>query len=97
MYTKQVNGQALDLEPDGDFHEDDDAEHYHFLEGHTALKFLLAGGVAGAGMSYVSSFDVRFSIFYSFSNVYSTLRQAQSVSHYPSSRAYHSSVSQWAN
>lgn len=28
--------------------EEDDESH-HFLEGHTALKFLLAGGVAGAG------------------------------------------------
>ena len=29
--------------------EEDDDENHHFLEGHTALKFLLAGGVAGAG------------------------------------------------
>lgn len=28
--------------------EEEDESH-HFLEGHTALKFLLAGGVAGAG------------------------------------------------
>lgn len=26
-------------------------EHHGFLQGHTALKFLLAGGIAGAGMS----------------------------------------------
>jgi solute carrier family 25 phosphate transporter 23/24/25/41 len=29
--------------------DEEDDESHHFLEGHTALKFLLAGGVAGAG------------------------------------------------
>ena len=29
--------------------EDEEDDGHHFLEGHTALKFLLAGGVAGAG------------------------------------------------
>ena len=29
--------------------EDEEEEGHHFLEGHTALKFLLAGGIAGAG------------------------------------------------
>jgi solute carrier family 25 (mitochondrial phosphate transporter), member 23/24/25/41 len=33
-----------------DFGEDDDEEdHHHWLGGVTALKFLLAGGLAGAG------------------------------------------------
>ncbi|KAF8165282.1 mitochondrial carrier [Crassisporium funariophilum] len=37
------------LEPDEDFDEEEEEEdHHHFLEGHTALKFLLAGGIAGA-------------------------------------------------
>lgn len=31
--------------------EKEEEESHHFLEGHTALKFLLAGGVAGAGWS----------------------------------------------
>lgn len=51
-YPSQVNGHALDLEPDKEFDyldEDEEIEHHHFLEGHTALKFLFAGGVAGAG------------------------------------------------
>jgi solute carrier family 25 phosphate transporter 23/24/25/41 len=51
--SKQVDGQALNLEPDGDYdhlQEDERIEHHHFLEGHTALKFLFAGGVAGTGM-----------------------------------------------
>ena len=29
--------------------DEGDDEGHHFLEGHTALKFLLAGGIAGAG------------------------------------------------
>ena len=41
----QANGQVMDLEPNG---EDEEPDH-HVLEGHSALKFLLAGGVAGAG------------------------------------------------
>ena len=40
------NGSNHEL-ADGEDEEDD--EGHHFLEGHTALKFLLAGGVAGAG------------------------------------------------
>ncbi|KAF4575014.1 hypothetical protein EYR36_006369 [Pleurotus pulmonarius] len=38
--------QVLD-EDDDDFFEEDEEEH-QWLEGHTALKFLLAGGIAGA-------------------------------------------------
>lgn len=40
------NGPNHELAP-GEHEEDD--EGHHFLEGHTALKFLLAGGIAGAG------------------------------------------------
>jgi hypothetical protein len=36
-------------EEDEDFVEDDEMEDHSFLEGHTSLKFLFAGGVAGAG------------------------------------------------
>lgn len=32
-----------------DEEEMEEPEHHGFLEGHTALKFLLAGGIAGAG------------------------------------------------
>ncbi|RXW24666.1 hypothetical protein EST38_g1129 [Candolleomyces aberdarensis] len=35
-------------EEDEDFYEDDELVDTHVLEGHTALKFLFAGGVAGA-------------------------------------------------
>jgi solute carrier family 25 phosphate transporter 23/24/25/41 len=47
------------LEPDGDYdhlQEDEEIEHHHFLEGHTALKFLFAGGVAGTGIPNVVLF-----------------------------------------
>jgi len=48
--SQSITDHSLDLEPDGEFieHEDLEEEHHHFLDGHTALKFLLAGGVAGA-------------------------------------------------
>lgn len=48
------------VEEDHHYYEDDEEEHHHFLEGHTALKFLLAGGVAGAGK------HVPFSCLYLF-------------------------------
>lgn len=41
-----------DLDDDDDFEdydEEGDEEHHSWLEGHTALKFLTAGGIAGAG------------------------------------------------
>lgn len=50
--SSQSTNNSVDLEPDNEFQylaEDGEGEHHHFLEGHTALKFLLAGGVAGAG------------------------------------------------
>jgi solute carrier family 25 phosphate transporter 23/24/25/41 len=42
--------------PQGQHHdhhefEEDEEEHHNWLEGHSALKFLLAGGIAGAGES----------------------------------------------
>lgn len=39
--------------------EEHEEEHAHFLEGHTALKFLLAGGIAGAGMCFRTHTDPR--------------------------------------
>jgi len=52
------SSSAALLEPDHeedeeyDYFDEDEVEeegHHQFLEGHTAIKFLLAGGVAGAG------------------------------------------------
>jgi len=51
--SKQANGQVLDLEPDEDHEYEETEHHHHFLEGHTALKFLFAGGVAGTGIPIV--------------------------------------------
>ena len=54
--SKQEDGLSLDLEPDVDYDcEDEETEHHHFLAGHTALQFLLAGGVAGTGMPNITS------------------------------------------
>ena len=39
----------MEDEDDRDDEIDEDDEKHSFLEGHTALKFLLAGGIAGAG------------------------------------------------
>lgn len=52
--SSQTANGSLDLEPDGELAyegDQEESEHHGFLEGHTALKFLLAGGVAGAGAS----------------------------------------------
>lgn len=40
-------------EEDEPYYEEDDEPH-NWLEGHTAIKFLLAGGIAGAGASLFS-------------------------------------------
>lgn len=59
-YSNPSSSTAL-LEPDEEGEEQEDEEYdyfdedeveeeqHQFLEGHTAIKFLLAGGVAGAG------------------------------------------------
>ena len=39
-----------EVDEEGHSGEDDDESH-HQLEHHTAMRFLLAGGIAGAGMS----------------------------------------------
>ncbi|KDR83676.1 hypothetical protein GALMADRAFT_110441 [Galerina marginata CBS 339.88] len=47
--TTQIPESDEDYEYDEfDEEEEKEEEHHEFLEGHTALKFLLAGGVAGA-------------------------------------------------
>ena len=47
------NSSALANDEDNEydyFDEDEqDEPQHHFLDGHTALKFLFAGGIAGAG------------------------------------------------
>jgi solute carrier family 25 phosphate transporter 23/24/25/41 len=47
-----VDHLSLDLAEDDDFEEydlEEEEEHHNWLEGHAAIKFLAAGGIAGAG------------------------------------------------
>jgi hypothetical protein len=39
-------------ETDEDY-ESEEEDHHSLLEGHAALKFLLAGGIAGAGKDHL--------------------------------------------
>jgi solute carrier family 25 phosphate transporter 23/24/25/41 len=47
--TLPVDHSYPDVGEDGDFEEYDVEEHHSWLEGHAAMKFLAAGGIAGAG------------------------------------------------
>ena len=49
-------GSAASIDEDeDDFEEEEEIEEHHdWLQGHTALKFLMAGGTAGAGERLVS-------------------------------------------
>jgi hypothetical protein len=42
--------EAVELEEDEEDLEYDEEDDHNLLEGHTALKFLSAGGIAGAGV-----------------------------------------------
>lgn len=54
--TSLITPTSTSAEDDEYDYIDDDQEPeeppHHFLDGHTALKFLFAGGVAGAGMTF---------------------------------------------
>jgi len=47
-------GTVADVDED-DFEEEEIEEHHDWLQGHTAIKFLMAGGTAGAGAQIHSS------------------------------------------
>ena len=51
--TLPIDHSYPDVGEDGDFEEYDVEEHHSWLEGHAAIKFLAAGGIAGAGELYV--------------------------------------------
>lgn len=66
--SSQLTSASVELqvdEDDYDFYDENqgveqEEETHHFLEGHTALKFLLAGGVAGAGKNHQIKSNSRF-------------------------------------
>lgn len=65
------------LADDDDIDEDEytEDEHRSWLAGSTAVKYLLAGGIAGAGELGPSAIPVAtafISLYYSISNVHST-------------------------
>ena len=67
----------------GEDGEDDEA--HHFLEGHTALKFLLAGGIAGAG-GFIPLLVSSFTILGSITHLYCTPRSAENIPYHKASR-----------
>lgn len=58
---------------DEDDYEDHEKEHHDWLEGHPAIKFLLAGGVAGAGGYHNRSLFAKTHIFCSISDMHRAL------------------------
>lgn len=65
----------------------EEEEHHNWLGGSTAVKYLLAGGVAGAG-AHVSSFWPLASdqTVPSFSDMHRTVRPAEGILNYPTTR-----------
>jgi len=91
------SGLATSLEPDDegvdeeyDYFDEDQVEEegrHQLHEGHTALKFLLAGGAAGAGELthlFLHRYLTRES--YSFAIVYCPIRPTQNLPHHAASR-----------
>ena len=64
-------------------HEEDDEGH-HFLEGHTALKFLLAGGIAGAG-GFIHLWVSSFTVLGSITHLHGTPRSAENIPYHKAS------------
>lgn len=89
-----------DYELDDEDHEDyldHEEDHHTMLAGSLALRFLFAGGVAGAGKSYalyVMIYDLLI-MTSSLANLHCSIRSAQDLSYYTStgfiSRFYRSS------
>jgi solute carrier family 25 phosphate transporter 23/24/25/41 len=57
-------------EDDEYFEEEEDDGHHDWLEGHTALKFLSAGGIAGAGECYAIAYFISKTCFPSVSRTF---------------------------
>lgn len=86
--TSQLPQPSLSLASDEDdeydyFDEDEpDEPQHHFLDGHTALKFLFAGVIAGAGTLSIPSALQMNEPGRSLTDVYCTLRSTQNISYY---------------
>lgn len=58
---KSTSFEKASSPEESDFHDGDDLEHnnegeqHDWLEGHSSIKFLIAGGIAGAGKWRVSN------------------------------------------
>lgn len=65
-----------------DEEEDEVPVHHNWLEGHSALKFLLAGGIAGAGKQNCLSVCLLAESLHSFPNMHCTLRSSQDLPHH---------------
>jgi solute carrier family 25 phosphate transporter 23/24/25/41 len=46
---RPIDHLSLDVSEDDGFEEYEPEAHHSWLEGHAAIKFLTAGGIAGAG------------------------------------------------
>jgi len=67
--------------------EDGPEEHHDWLHGHQTVKFLLAGGIAGAGDAFSIHKCYLLTVFLagSFQDVYRSVRPSQSFLDYSSS------------
>lgn len=61
--------------------EDPEEDHHSFLERHTSLRFLLAGGIAGAGpfLVDISRRSRTQTLLPSFANMYGTIRSFEGI------------------
>lgn len=68
--------------------EEEPEEHHDWLQGHTAIKFLLAGGIAGAGEAFAIHRRCPLTIFVlagSFEDMYRPVRPSQNFLDHSSS------------
>lgn len=72
---------------DGDDYSEEDEEPHSWLEGQTAVKFLLAGGIAGASKLKLHQVMLHYRIAPSLQNVHGALRSAENLSNHTAPRS----------
>lgn len=88
---KDVTADLIDhMDHDDDYYEEDELveeEHHSWLDTSLAARFLLAGGVAGAGtpLALFSPFSILTSSS-SFENMHSTIRPSENLPHHSTPR-----------